>query len=61
MLLHYTEIDRSPLATQQLQYFAELEEQEGFIDVDDYEYQQSLYLNADCMYGRQAYNREFDL
>lgn len=62
MIIDYTEIDASPMASQQLQYFAELEEQEGQgFDVDDYEYQQCLGLDGPSRLACAAYHREFDL
>ena len=55
------EIDPSPIASAQLRFFAELEEQEGSrFDVDDYEYLQSLSLSRDALLAREAYNRCFD-
>lgn len=62
MLLDYTEIDPSPIASQQLAWFAEQEEQEGGrFNVDDYEYLQSLALTGEGELARAAYNRSFDL
>ena len=62
MILDYTEIDASPMASQQYNFFAEQEAQEGGrFDVDDYEYLQSLYLTSDAILAREAYNRSFDL
>ena len=62
MLLDYTEIDASPLASQTLKFFAELEAQEGSrFDVDDYEYLQALALTGEGVLARAAYNRSFDL
>ena len=62
MLLDYTEIDHSPMADQQLKYFAELEEQEGGrFNVDDYEYMQCLALSGDERLACESYNRSFDL
>ena len=61
MLLDYTEVDASPMASQQLKYFAEQEAQEGGrFDVDDYEYLQSMSLSRDALLAREAYNRCFD-
>ena len=62
MLLDYNEIDASAMASQQLNYFAELEAQEGGrFDVDDYEYLQCMALDGQSRLAREAYNREFDL
>ena len=62
MLIDYTEYDPSPTASQQLKYFAELEEQaEGRFTVDDYEYLQCLSLSGDAQLACEAYNRSFDL
>ena len=62
MIIDYTEIDASPMASQQLKYFAELEEQEGSgFEVDDYEYQQCLGLDGASRLACEALNREFDL
>lgn len=62
MLLDYTEIDASPLASQQLSYFAEQEVQEGGrFNVDDYEYLQCLALTGEGQLACAAYNRSFDL
>ena len=61
MSSNYYEIDPSPIASAQLRFFAELEEQaEGRFDVDDYEYLQSLALSRDSLLAREAYNRCFD-
>ena len=55
------EIDPSPMASQQLKYFAEQEAQEGGrFNVDDYEYLQSLSLSRDGALAIEAYNRCFD-
>ena len=62
MLLNYTEIDASPMASQQVQLFAEQEAQEGGrFDVDDYEYLQCTALDGDSRLACEAYNRSFDL
>ena len=62
MLLDYTEIDASPMASQQAKLFAEQEAQEGGrFDVDDYEYLQTLALTGDSALALAAYNRSFDL
>ena len=62
MILDHTEIDPSPMASQQAKFFAELEAQEGGrFDVDDYEYLQTLALTGDSVLARAAYNRSFDL
>ena len=62
MILDYTEIDPSPIASQTLAWFAEQEAQEGSrFDVDDYEYLQSLALTSEGVLARDAYNRSFDL
>ena len=62
MLLDYTEIDPSPMASQQAKLFAEQEAQEGGrFDVDDYEYLQTLTLDGDSQLALAAYNRSFDL
>ena len=62
MLLDYTEIDASPMASQQVKLFAEQEAQEGGrFDVDDYEYLQCTALDGDSRLACEAYNRSFDL
>ena len=62
MLLDYTEIDASPMASQQLKYFAEQEAQEGGrFDVDDYEYLQCMALDGPSRLACESYNRSFDL
>tara|TARA_R100000406_G_C3098682_1_gene121374 strand:- start:1018 stop:1206 length:189 start_codon:yes stop_codon:yes gene_type:complete len=62
MILDYTEIDPSGLASSQLAYFAQLEEQEeGRFSVDDYEYAQCLSMSANGRLACAAYHREFDL
>ena len=62
MILNYTEIDASAMATQQLSYFSDLEAQEGGrFDVDDYEFLQCMALDGPSRLACEAYNREFDL
>ena len=62
MLLDYSEIDASAMASQQLNYLAELEAQEGGrFDVDDYEFLQCMALDGTSRLACEAYNREFDL
>ena len=62
MLLDYTEIDPSPIASQQLAWFAEQEEaEEGRFNVDDYEYLQCLAMTGEGRLACAAYNRSFDL
>lgn len=62
MILDYTEVDPSPLASEQLNYFAEQEAREDTrFSVDDYEYLQCLSLTGEGRLACAAYNRSFDL